>query len=117
MDRREQQAERIRRARTQHGKAGRGNPYPAWLRGEAIEYARVRAADGSSAAEISRELSLPGPTLARWGKAATGRFVPVMVEPAAAPVARATVVVHGPCGLRVEGLDLASLAALLRELS
>jgi hypothetical protein len=112
------QAARIRRARERHGRAGRGNPYPEWLRRQALDYARVRRADGAAHAEISRELGLPALTLARWSEAYQGSFVPVLVERSvSATPGESAFVVHGPRGLRVEGLSIAELAALLRELS
>ena len=66
-------------------------------------------------------MGLAGKSLRQWATSASEapeRFRPVeMVQDKAAP-ARATpaLVVHGPGGLRIEGLDVESLAVLLRRL-
>jgi len=85
----------------------------------AVEYFRRRRAAGTSLAAISRELGVKRHTLVGWTAApevpAAPRFVPVSVV-ADAPAA-SKVVVHGPGGVRVEGLDLAGVAELLRRLA
>jgi hypothetical protein len=67
---------------------------------------------------VASELGVGSGTLLRWAaEPAEGNgpaFVPVTVE--AAPTA-AGVVVHTAHGLRIEGLDVAALAELLRRLA
>ena len=62
--------------------------------------------------DLAAELGLPLDMLYRWCRNAPG-FRPVQVLADSA----STLTVHGPCGLRIEGLNLGSLADLLRRLS
>ncbi len=63
--------------------------------------------------ELAAALGLPVLTLTRWAsRERTALFRPVSVVDA-----RSAVVVHGPRGLRIEGLDAAGLAELLRRLA
>lgn len=99
------------------GKRGPGKRYPAELKQRGVEYLRARQAAGTPLSAVLRELGLRRETLAGWSAPEeTGerpRFVPVTVEEAAA----GRVVVHGPGGLRIEGLDVAGVAELLRRLA
>jgi hypothetical protein len=67
--------------------------------------------------EVTRELAVRRDTLLAWAgptvAAAKPRFVPVAVVEERA----GRIVVHGPHGVRVEGLDLAGVAELLRRLA
>lgn len=103
---------------------GRGRRYPATLRAAALAQLRARQAEGAKLAAVARELGLRTATLTKWAKASaspTGskaafRPVRLVARPAGAdPERRFTVL--GPAGLRIEGLDLASLAELLRSLA
>lgn len=53
-------------------------------------------------------------TLLRWtkGQRSTAAFERVLVAADRAPPS--ALVVHGPCGLRIEGLDVAAVAELVR---
>lgn len=66
---------------------------------------------------VLRELGMRRETLAGWvappAPKETPRFVPVTVVET--PAGR--LVVHGPGGVRVEGLDVAGVAELLRRLA
>ena len=64
--------------------------------------------------DISAELGVSWRTLSRWlaGKKSTPRFQPVQVV---APTKR-ELVVHGPRGLRIEGIDVEGIAELVRRL-
>jgi transposase len=68
-------------------------------------------------------LNVSGNSLRRWAKEvgqpedAVGTLRSVKLVEAASPVERAGLVVHGPSGVWVEGLDVASVAELLRRLS
>jgi hypothetical protein len=55
-------------------------------------------------------------TLARWvgERKAAPRFE--RVQMASAPAALPALIVHGPRGLRIEGLDVSSVAELVRRL-
>jgi transposase-like protein len=88
--------------------------------GAAVRFALQRAESGVSAGRVAEELGLKGWTLQRWlqnfrrgdGRERKG-FHRVDVK-AAVP---AKPVVHGACGVRVDGLSLDEIARLLRELS
>lgn len=113
---RHQQAERIRQRREQLGHICGSNPCPEELKRDALACWAARKADGASEAAAAAELGIPALTLSRWRRAAAApRFLPVVVEPAVA--ASPQLVVRGPCGLLVEGLDLDGLAQLLRRLA
>jgi hypothetical protein len=78
---------------------------------------RARHAAGAATSTVAGELGLGGGTLERWAAESWEHggpvFVPVQVEPAAPPA----IVVHSASGLRIEGLDVAALADLLRRLA
>lgn len=106
----------VRRA----GPRGAGRRYPPAARRLAVEYSRRQRAAGTSVEAISRELGVKRHTLVAWTAAAreiatSPRFVPVSVVADAATPSK--IVVHGPGGVRIEGLDLAGVAELLRRLA
>lgn len=100
------------------------------LRMQVLEYARARQAQGDTLEQVARQLGLSGWTLSRWsGRArreqagaaqavnpsgAESGFHPVEVRQEA--VAAGSLVVHGPRGVRIEGLSLEGLVALVRGL-
>lgn len=96
-------------------------------RGAAVSYATRRIASGASAITVAAELKMNRWTLQKWlqrhrrgqlGDAAPVvkgfRQVKVTKRRRATP---ASLVVHGPCGLRIEGLDMAGVASLVEKLS
>lgn len=102
-------------------------PYPDRLRRAGNEYVRRRMAAGLRQAEIARELGLSETTIWRWAKTTTrseastdrqrSSFKPVAIVGTARGRVEAQVLsVVTPQGYRVEGLDVTSAAALLREL-
>lgn len=106
----------VRRA----GPRGAGRRYPPALRRVAVEYFRRRRAAGTTLAAISRELGVKRHTLVGWTvppevAPTVPSFVPVSIVGDATAAPR--IVVHGPGGVRVEGLDLAAVAELLRRLA
>lgn len=104
--------ETIRKAVTELGGRGRGHAYPKGLRAEIIEYARTRRAAGITLEALGVELGMPWRTIARWLPAVRAkRFRRIEIVDA-----RREVVVQGPHGLRIEGLDLEGVAELLRRL-
>lgn len=95
---------------------GRGRPrYPEALRQRVVAHVRDRRARGASLRQLADELGVAAPTLVRWAEPRPA-FRPVLVEPTpqAAP---GHLVMHGPGGLRVEGLTLEQAAELLRRLA
>lgn len=103
---------------------GRGKRFPKDLQRRAVAYYYARTHQGSFLSEVARELGLPPPTLRRWVlDAPPGADALVAEHPVEAPQHLPAVigpsgrpVLVGPGGFRIEGLDLESLAALLRRL-
>jgi transposase len=104
--------------------ATRRRRYTATQRREAVRLAREEVAGGGSLAEVARRLGMPPHTLYSWRDAATGRRrskarprpIEVVEDLVVAPPPR-TLVVHGPAGLRIEGLDIIGVAELVRRLA
>jgi hypothetical protein len=95
---------------------GRGRPrYPEALRQRAVAHVRDRRARGTSLQRLADELGLAVPTLVRWSGPRPA-FRPVVVEPVS-PSASGHLVVHGPGGLRVEGLTFERAVELVRRLA
>jgi hypothetical protein len=95
---------------------GRGRAYPKGLLEKLLSYTVARRRQGASIIEVASEVGMNFRTLARWlGERKAARFGRVKVV--AAPVASAAplIIVHGPRGLRIEGLDLAAVAELVRR--
>jgi hypothetical protein len=116
-------AEGFREAVTKLGPRGRTTPYPKKLRDEAVDYAQERRAQGATWGGIAQELGIGVDSLTKWARTAERspavpafRQVSLEQEVVASTAGRG-LVVHGPGGVRVEGLDVASLAELLRRLS
>jgi hypothetical protein len=107
----------IRRcARDKHPNAVR---YPAPVREAVVALARTRLGQGQSLARVARGVGLSFPTLTTWlAGSAEPALRPVALAPAPDPVATppATIVLVTPEGFRVEGLDGATLVAVLRAL-
>jgi hypothetical protein len=98
----------------------RGKVYPPELRRDIESYLRDRLGDGGSPYSVARELGISQTTLTRWklqGRRDPGlpHLRPVSVLPAP-PTFAGALSVHGPHGLRVEGLDLDAVAELIRRL-
>ena len=101
---------------------GRGCGYPAAVRAEVLAYVRVRQREGLSTYAIAKELGTRDSMLSRWldKDPTTAPFRAIAVveappSPAHAPVPGLTL--HGPGGLRVEGLDVDTLVRLCRKLA
>lgn len=96
---------------------GRGRAYPAALRDRVAVYLSARRAAGVSVPKVGAELGLCVSTLLRWTRArpSPAGFERVLVVTDTTP--SSALVVHGPCGLRIEGLQLADVAELVRRLS
>jgi hypothetical protein len=109
----------IRRcARGKHPNAVR---YPAPVRDAVVALARARLGQGQSLARVARGVGLSFPTLTTWlTRPAAPALRPVTLTPAPGPVSPsaspATIVLVTPEGFRIEGLDSATLVAVLRSL-
>ena len=88
--------------------------YPAALRARLTSF--VRSHPERSIRSIARALDVAPQTLARIAAAAAPVLVPVRIVDDA-PAAGVRVHVRGPRGIVIEGLDLAGVAALIRELA
>lgn len=88
---------------------------PVPLREEIVQYTRDRQRDGMSVVKVARELGLSESGLSRWLNAGKPRLRPVRVS-AALPVQDSGLVLVTPGGYRLEGLNSASAAELLRRL-
>lgn len=87
----------------------------------ATRYAKGRIATGATVSQVSAELGLEGKCIPRWlqgtkqGQLSRGGFTEVQVK--AASLRQEGPVVHGPLGIRIEGLGLGEVAELLRRVS
>lgn len=100
------------------GRRGRGVRYPQAVRLEAVAFAHEALASGASLSGIATSLGIGEVTLSRWlePERVGLREVEILgAEPARMPAA-AGVVLVSPSGFRVEGLELAQVAELLRVL-
>jgi hypothetical protein len=115
----EKMREELRQALSKLGPRGRGKAYPKGLMGDLLSYTVARRRQGATVRAIADELGMSWQTLSRWtgGRKAGARFerVEVVTAPASAP--RALLVVHGPLGLRIEGLDLDGVVDLVRRVA
>lgn len=118
----EQQVRQLREALERAERSGAGRPYPEPLRRAADAYRREREREGASVRRVAAELGVSGASLARWGRgreepAGEFRAIEIVAELAEPVSPVSAVVVHGPRGLRIEGLSLQELAALIERLS
>lgn len=90
---------------------------PEGLREEILELARERQGSGLSVLKIAQELGLSESTLLRWLKAGTSQLRPVRIAEAPPVIASAPLVLVTPNGYRLEGLNTASAAEVLRRLA
>lgn len=100
------------------GPRGRGRAYPKGLLEKLLSYTVARRRQGASIVEVASEVGVNFRTLARWvGGRKTARFERVVVAApvVAAAASPARIVVHGPRGMRIEGLDVAAVAELVRR--
>src|ERR1700759_781858 len=109
----------LRTALSELGPRGRGRAYPKGLLEKVLTYTVARRRQGATLVEVAAELALSDQTLSRWlgEKRASRKFVQVVAAPtaASAPSVAPAIVVHGARGLRIEGLDLAAVAELVRR--
>jgi hypothetical protein len=114
-------AERIRLAVKGLGKRGPGRRYPEALKREVLAYLAERRKVGRGPATVAVELGIPERSVKLWSEAprpsGAPTFVAMSVGTAANDASVPRIVVHGPTGVRVDGLDVAALADLLRRLA
>jgi len=116
----ESEREELKQELSTLGPRGRGRPYPKGLLQRLLSYTVARRRQGAKLAEVATELGLNFGTLAHWvGERKSARFerVTVVAAPTTATQLPRGLVVHGPRGLRIEGLDLASVAELVRRVA
>ena len=116
----EEQREELKRELSVLGPRGRGRPYPKGLLEKILSYTVARRRQGAKLVEVAAELGLSDQTLSRWlgEKRAAKRFDRVEVvatAPAVSVPAASPIIVHGARGLRIEGLELAAVAELVRR--
>jgi transposase-like protein len=115
--------------RAQEGTRGR---FSEAMKAEVLEYWRQSKQGGATQEMVARELGLSPWTLSRWSvkaRRAKGRpvqrgqqeaaeapgFHAVKVKPVSQEPGR-SVVLHGPSGVRVEGLSVSEVVRVLKEL-
>jgi len=112
--------EELRTALSKLGEMGRGKRYPRALLEKMLSYTVARRRQGATLLAVGSELGMNWKTLARWlGERKAARFERVEVvatAPATAVPAAMSIVVHGPRGVRIEGLDIDGVASLVRRL-
>lgn len=120
MDAMTRKASEIRAAVRGLGVRGAGRRYPEAIKRDALAYLAERREAGRGYSSVSVELGIPRRSLKLWSAAprpsGSARFVAVTLMPSEATLP-SRIVVHGPGGLRIEGLDLAGLADLVRRLA
>jgi hypothetical protein len=117
-------AERLRALMANADRSGSGRPYAPELRREVVAYVEARRGQGVGRVAAAREIGVSAFSVTRWtaalGAGVRSGFREVMLaersETAVSSEAR-RLIIHGPCGLRIEGLDVAGVAELWRRLS
>lgn len=107
------------------GRRGRANPFREDVRRRAVDYFFARRKQKISPAKIALEIGIGLATLRSWTspkkRLAVGMvpegFERIEIAEALPQSASTQVVVRGPGGLCIEGLDIDSLAELIRRLS
>ena len=118
----EMTAERFRAeaVRRRGGQRRGAPPYSSDQRAFATRYARVGLVQGRSLVASATALGVSEPTLRAWlGPAGPGGGAGlrrVVVSPTVEPSSSSRLTLITPTGYRVRGLDVASVAALLRVL-
>lgn len=98
---------------------GRGRRFPAPLRERVVAWVMAQRARGVGWRELSHELGVPARTLEHWAALRPEQAHGVALRPVDVidePPCR-TVTVVAPRGLRIEGVTIADVIALLQGLS
>src|SRR5262245_59683124 len=97
-------------------KVGVGRPYPEDARRTVVEHVERERAKGVALARIAAGLGVSATTLRKWMREQAVRARFREVEIVASPPAPSSLVIHGPCGLRIAGATIADVAELVRRL-
>ncbi len=109
--------DQIRRAVAKLARGGKRR-YPARLRRRIADYARNQIESDVSLTQVSSDLGVGHPTLIRLLEEAPPRMRRVRVTASTRVTdSSAILVVRGPGGIVIEGLDVDGAAALLRALA
>jgi hypothetical protein len=104
-------------------------PYPAEQKEFALRYAAARQQEGARVEAAARELGVSGLTLQSWRRRSKGTMLQRVQIVSGSGNVRSSQprlpgpsdgsdwTVHGPAGLRVEGLSMPALVELCRELT
>jgi hypothetical protein len=106
--------ERLKAALTTAERKGPGRGFPKDLKREVVAYCDERRRAGAGWGRVAEELGLCRATLERW--AADGKRPAFSAVEIVQVAPRESVIVSGPRGLRVEGLDLDGVVELWRRL-
>lgn len=123
---REEQTAALRAQLATAERSGAGKPYPDRLRRQVAQYARAALSEGEAIEGVARDLGISAMSIKRWlvrigrgdGGSAELRRVEIVPDrrEAGTALAAAPLVVHGPGGLRIEGLTVPGLVQLMRAL-
>ena len=91
--------------------------FPSSLQRQLLSYAERRWAEGASTPTVAAEIGVNRHTLAYWRAHQRAGAKLRRVRVVESETGSGEVVVHGPGGVRIEGLDLDGVAELLRRLS
>ena len=121
MDFEKRRAELARRIAAAQRRGRRGRVYPTELRRDIESYLHDRRDEGGSPYDVAPELGISLTTLVRWRSQARREpglphLRPVSVLPMP-PTLGGAMSVHGPRGLRIEGLDFDGVVELFRRLA
>jgi len=113
-----------REVHRQLGRRGPGQRYPAELRDRALAYLARARSRGDSIATAATDLDLPLNTLGRWAAKSNGdacenpepAFQEIRIEDPI-PQTDDHLVIAGPGGIEVRGLDLDGVVALMKALA
>ena len=111
---------RLRIRAQRQGHAASQVRYPEDLRAEIVTIVRAGRVAGRSLSHLAREIGVSAPTLIAWlRRPARGHVRQVELAPSAvsAIAAPPSPVLVTPQGFRIEGLDLAGLITVLRDLA
>jgi hypothetical protein len=113
-----ERAREFRAALAALGRTGSKTTYPRELRALGLAHLKERRSQGVPLREVASELGIAKTTATRWERPARRASAIRRVNIAPRTTAPGTsMVVYGPAGLRIEGLDVATVAALLKDLS
>jgi transposase-like protein len=114
-------AAEFREAVRRHGGRGPRGKYTAELREQAVAYLRCREAAGARPTTVAKELGVDKRALKAWADAMGNdapapTFHPVELIATTQQPSAGRLTLHGPGGLRVEGLTVPELVTVLRGL-